>query len=194
MIEQGRGVVNAKRHGRNSGSACFRRGQFFEEASKLIAEIADERAAERQTAAVRPAAAPPNLAERFERIARVIYAIDKAPSLRRRDNLQRLSSDHAQPVAVEKRGVFIGGEHGKGRRWGAIGDRKHMHRSVIKPMMHICEGFPCYNAAFSRALAIRAEAADTFVVPRRQKVQRFRRTPSLGSTCERRPVLLFLLR
>ena len=104
------------------GRTSFRRGQFFEETSKLIAEIADERAAEGEPAAVRPAAALPNLAERFERIARVIYAIDKAPSLCRGDNLQRLGSDHAQPVAVEKRGVFIGGEHGKGRRWVAIGD------------------------------------------------------------------------
>ena len=122
MIEQGRGVVNAKRHGRNGGRTSFRRGQFFEEISKLIAEIADERAAEGEPAAVRPAVALPNLAERFERIAGVIYAIDKAPSLRRRDNLQRLGSDDAQPVAVEKRGVFIGGEDGKGRRWVAIGD------------------------------------------------------------------------
>ena len=122
VIEQGRGIVNAKRHGWNGVSTGFRWRQFFEETSKLIAEIADERAAKGKPAAVRPAVALPNLAERFERIARVIYAIDKAPSLCRRDNLQRLGSDHAHPVAVEKSGVFLGGEYGKGRRWVAIGD------------------------------------------------------------------------
>ena len=122
MIEQGRGVVNAKRHGWNGGRTSFRRGQSFEEASKLIAEIADERAAEGEPAAVRPAMAPPNLAERFEGIAVVIHAIDKAPSLRCRDNLQRPGSDEAYPVAVEKSGVFVSGKYGKGCCWVAIGD------------------------------------------------------------------------
>ena len=74
----------------------------------------------------------------------MIYAIDKAPSLCRRDNLQRPGSDDAQPVAVEKRGVFIGGEHGKGRRWVAIGDWKHVHRSVIEPRTQIGEGMSIF--------------------------------------------------